>query len=526
VSTQNPKDRLGAGGMLQGLFGPGGDTPQSRRRARRDQERSGASADLDNALGLGAGPGSGGESSVSVAAPSRPSATHTSEVVPLPQRRDASGRLPRRIEQRLTVVPAESQGTGAAPPATAFQLGAASAIPVPPIAPRQPEEDAPLPRVQALLPPLPEAVTSRASSLAVSFALCVVLPVILATLYFSFIASPQYVAEFRFTVKDTTTSAASSQTGSLLSMIGVSGGSSTENYLVADFLTSREAAEALEKRINVKELFAKPGIDWWSRFESSRPMEEFVPYWQKMVKSSYDQITGIAVATVRAFSPEDALLIAGSLVTLSEELVNQISNRSRSDAVKFAQQEVIRAEERLRAIRAKLSDYRSRVGVIDPATSVVASNSTLIQTLRSNLAALETQLATLKLQNMSASAPVVVGLQNQIRSTKEQIQAVEQTVGKSVDGRALSAVIGEYEQLDMERQFAQTMLASAATALDQARASANAQHLYITPYVRPSLPQSATYPRVFLSVLTVAAFAFGFWIAGLMIVRSIRERFH
>lgn len=446
-----------------------------------------------------------------------PDSAPSSDVVPSADRREARNGRPRRIEQRLTVISGQSL-EGASP------LGAAAAFALPSRVPLQPEEVEPAERASVLLPPLPEAVTSRATSAAMGFALCVLLPVILATIYYTLIASPQYVAEFRFTVKDTTSSSAA-QTGSLLAMIGVPSGSSTENYLVTDFLTSREAAEALQKRIKVKELFGKPGLDWWSRFNASRPMEEFVPYWQKMVTSSYDQITGIAVATVRAFSPEDALLIANSLVSLSEELVNQISERSRTDAVKFAQQEVNRAEDRVRANRAKLAEYRSKVGVIDPATSVVASNSTLIQTLRSNLANLETQLATLKRQNLLATSPVIAGLENQVRSTKEQIQAVEGAVGKSKDGSALSAIIAEYEQIEMERQFAATMLASAATALEQARASANAQHLYITPYVRPSLPQSATYPRVFWSVLTVAAFAFGFWIAGLMIVRSIRERF-
>jgi capsular polysaccharide transport system permease protein len=77
----------------------------------------------------------------------------------------------------------------------------------------------------------------------------------------------------------------------------------------------------------------------------------------------------------------------------------------------------------------------------------------------------------------------------------------------------------------MERQFAQTMLTGALQALDQARANANAQHLYITPYVRPSLPTTSTYPDKFLSVLEVGGLAFVFWLILLLIARSMRERF-
>ena len=535
----------GAGKGLQipfGLGDAGSDEERAQsggRNAQREQgDRAGAARKTRGWKGQAADASSNADE---IAAPRERAADRpdgppaSSAVVPLAERRAGQLSNLRRIEQRLTVVPlAAPRPSGAAQASAAQALAASVPLGMPqPLElpeqtpPAQPPKTDPAadPGLQNL-PPLPGMMVSRQDrSTFISFAVCVLLPVVVASIYYLFIASHQYVAEFRFTVKDTSQSSAATPT-SLLSMIGgVAGPSTTENYVVADFLTSRQAAEELQKRIKVVDLYGRSSVDWLSRFNNSRPMEWFIPYWQKMVTASYDQVTGIAVAQVRAFSAEDALLIANSLVALSEELVNQISNRARSDAVTFAQREVDRAEARLRAIRAKLTDYRSRVGVIDPATSVVASNSLLIQTLRSNLATLETQVASLKLQKLQPNAPMMISLENQIRSTKEQIQAVEGTVGKGAEGKALSAVIAEYEQLDLERQFAQTMLAGAATALDQARAASASQHLYITPYVRPSLPQSAIYPRPFMSILTVAVLAFAFWVAFLMVMRSIRERF-
>jgi capsular polysaccharide transport system permease protein len=244
-----------------------------------------------------------------------------------------------------------------------------------------------------------------------------------------------------------------------------------------------------------------------------------------MVTAHYDPVTGIATAAVRAFSPQDALLIANSLVTLSEELVNQIANRSQRGNVRFAEAEVERAQGRLKNVQARMTEYRNRVGVINPTASVVASNSTLVQTMQGNLAQLQTQLETLKRQNLAPNAPAIVTLNNQIKSVKEQLQITEAAVGTSRDGTSLSSVMGEYEQLDLERQFAQAMVTSSMQALDQARANATAQHLYITPYVRPSQPRSSTYPKRFLSTAGVGALAFVFWLIGVLIVRSIRERF-
>jgi capsular polysaccharide transport system permease protein len=359
----------------------------------------------------------------------------------------------------------------------------------------------------------------------ISFLICVLLPVAFAAVYYGFMASNQFVAEFRFTVKD---AAPRTQVANnpLMSIIGgINGTNNADNYLVVDYLTSRQAVEELEKRIGVTKLYSKPMIDWWSRYNPNQPIEKFISYWQAAVTARYDQVTGIAFAQVKAYTPEDALLIATSLVALSEELVNSIASRTQNDAVRFAEREVQKSEKRLLETRAKLTEYRNRTGVIDPTASVAASNAALVQSLRATLAQLETQQSALLRQQLDPTSPTLSVLNNQIRSTKEQLQKVESSILQDRDGVSLSRVVAEYEQLDLERQFAQTMVTSAMQALDQARASAASQHLYITPYVQPHLPQSATYPRRFFSVLVVAGIAFLIWIIALLVGRSIRERF-
>lgn len=407
----------------------------------------------------------------------------------------AASRPPQRIEQRLTVI--SRQGTPAIETRTEYVL--------------------------------PGAVAKKNSyAIYIAFFLCVIVPTILAAIYYGYIASNQYVAEFRFSVQDAVSGSSSttSALSGLAALTGSASSSSTTNYIVVDYLKSREAAEELQKRINIISLYSKPGIDWWNRFDASKPMEKFATYWDGKVSATFDQVTGIASASIRAFSPQDALLISQTLVKLSEELVNRIANRSATDAVRFAQREVERAEERLKSDRAKLAAYRSRVGVIDPTTSVSASNATLVQNQRATLSQLETQLDALTRQNLSPNAPVVMSLKNQIKATKEQLARTEADVGRGLNGTALSKIVGEYEQLNLEIQFASAAVTSTRQALDQARANAANQHLYITPYVQPSLPESSTYPNRFTSTLTVGLLAFGAWLIGLLLVRSIRERFN
>ncbi len=368
-------------------------------------------------------------------------------------------------------------------------------------------------------------VRRRSYAALISFAICVILPVIVASVYYVFIASNEYVSEFRFAVTDSNATSTPSAASGLAALLGGSTVANTsQNYLVADYLTSREAVDQLEAKIDIKNLYSKPTVDWWSRFDASKPIEKFLPYWQKMITANYDQVTGLATAQIRAFSPQDAYLIASALVGLAEKLVNDIATRPQKDAVRYAENEVRRAEDRLKEIRAEMTKYRNTRSVIDPNSSVVVSNVTLAQNLRASLIQLQTELGSLLQQNINATSPTIQVLQSRINATKAQLTGVEAQISKSTDGnQALSKVVGEYEQLDLERQFAQNMVTSTMQTLEQARATAAAQHLYITPYVRPSMPQSATYPKRLASIAMVALTSFLIWIFGVLLLRSIRE---
>lgn len=359
-----------------------------------------------------------------------------------------------------------------------------------------------------------------------SFLCLVVLPVGAATAYFGFLASNQYVSEFHFTVQDTSASSAPTATNPIVTALGGAGaGASSQNYVVVDYLKSRQAIDELESRVNVRAMYARPDIDWFYRLPTSKPMESFVRYWDRIVAADFDQLTGLATVKIRAFSPADAKQIADTLVTLSEELINRIAMRTNTDAVRFAEAEVVRQQSYLEKVRTRLLDFRNKAGVIDANASIGASNSTLSQSLRANLAQLETNLATLMKQNLPANASSVLYLKSQINATKDQIRTVEALVGKNLDGKPLSTLVGEYEQLDMERQFAQTMVTGAMQALDAARQTASSQHLYITPYVRPALPESATYPHRWTSIFLFAAAAIVIWTLLTLIVRSVREHY-
>lgn len=381
--------------------------------------------------------------------------------------------------------------------------------------------------------PYIEALPQRRRSISwgglISFLLCVVLPTLLASVYYLWIASDQYVVEWRFAVRDSntaTTTSSAAVTATTLSAIlgGSTAASAPDNYMVTEYIKSGQAVADLERRINLTKLYSRSDIDFLSRLDGNLPIEKVVRYWQYMASASFDIVTGNAIAEVRAFTAKDALLIADTLVELTEDLINGAVLRPQLEAVRYAEAEVRRAEDRVKKNRLELAEYRNGAAVIEPNSSVVLSNATLASTLRQLIAQYQTDLAAMLSGGVGQNASQVQSLRLRIKATQEQLKAVEAEVRSAKQGdQSLSEVVGRYEQLDAERQFALAMLTSTMQSLEQARSNSMARRLFVVPYVRPALPQSSVYPNRPVAIATVAGACLLLWTIALLLGRSIRE---
>ena len=134
------------------------------------------------------------------------------------------------------------------------------------------------------------------------------------------------------------------------------------------------------------------------------------------------------------------------------------------------------------------------------------------------------ELATLKAY-MKDDAPPVKVIKARIRSLEAQKKALarEMTDPDSTRPDALSRILGAYEQLESERKFAEVAYQHALAGLDQARANADRQRVFIASFVPPRLPEEALYPRRWRALATVALFAFALWAIGGLAVQSIRD---
>lgn len=365
----------------------------------------------------------------------------------------------------------------------------------------------------------------RRSIMAWTLALVVALPTILAAIYFGLIASDQYVVEMRFAVKNTSQSQSTDVLG-VFAGLPAATSAVTDSYIVIDHMMSRELLDKLEEKIGIRAIYSRPGVDYLSRFDTTETAEEFVKYWRKMVKAGFDGSSQIVAVDVKAFTPADAKLVAENILSLSEELVNDLSARARADAVKHAQQEVKRMEDRLRVNRTALRAFRDTEQEFDPAKKVEARYA-ILGKLEEEITSRKARLANLR-SFMGVEAPSVKVLTSEIAALERQLEEERSKLGRVEQGKgtttqSIGSLAANYEELVVDREFAEKSYLSALASLERARIEADRQQRYLAAFVRPTLPQEALYPKRILNICSVLGISLVLWALGVLITYAVRD---
>lgn len=375
-----------------------------------------------------------------------------------------------------------------------------------------------------LLPLLPSR--PHLSLRVLSFILVAVLPTALTADYLLAIAADQYVAEFRFTLS--TVDAPRLDALSLFSGTPAAVGSpaALESQILVQYIRSRAIVDDLDRSLDLRQLFAAPQADWWSRLAQPATIEELVRFWRGQVDPFYDPATGTVRVRVRAFAAGDALRLAQAIGAACDRLVNELSLRARRDALEAAESELTQTQRRLAAVLADMRAFRDREGLIDPAKAADA-DSILAGRLHEEVIATNARLAMLRTY-MRDDAPTVRVLKARIRGLDAQRRLLAQRLtardGVAATGaEPLSSALSSYEELQNRQKFAEAAYQLALRGVDSARAEADRQHVFIASFVPPSLPEEASYPRRWRSLSVIALMAFALWAIGGLVMQSVRD---
>jgi capsular polysaccharide transport system permease protein len=347
-------------------------------------------------------------------------------------------------------------------------------------------------------------------------------PTLLAAVYYFGIASDLYMSEAKFVVRGP--GANKELAGGVAGLIQSSsfGAGEEEAQWVQEYMMSRDAVRKLDRQYDLRELLARPEADFLSRYPGITPwrhdFEALYKSYGRFVSVDMDGETGVSVLKVEAYRPEDAQTIAKALLAYSEQLVNQLDERTRRDALRSFQSEVDGTEQQIAKIQDQLTAYRERQQMLDP-KSASEGPLKLLADLNTQRASARAQLT--DLMKNSPRSPEVPVIRTRIESLDTLI-ADERTKITGNSG-SVAAAETEYERLDEARKLAEAQLTSAFKSLEAARLEAQRQQLYLETIVQPDLPDFPLYPQRVVSFSMVLASCLLFYGIAWLLVASVRE---
>ncbi|KIQ71422.1 Capsule polysaccharide export inner-membrane protein (plasmid) [Wenxinia marina DSM 24838] len=360
-----------------------------------------------------------------------------------------------------------------------------------------------------------------------SFVLLVVGPTLVAGWYMWFRAADRYVSTAGFSVR-------TEEVGSAIELLGgiaqMSGSSSSDTDILYDYIQSQELVRRIDDALDLRAIWSRvpASVDPVFAYDPPGTIEDLTEYWRDMVRVYNDGTTGLLELRVQAFTPEDAQAIAQMIYDMSAQMINELSAIARADATGYAREELDTAVERLKTAREAITQFRNRTQIVDPAASI-QSQMGILSSLQAQLAQTLVDLDLLR-DTTNEGDPRIAQTENRIAAIESRIAEERNKLGFGTaegavnDGTAFADLVGEYERLIVDLQFAEQSYTAALATFDSSVAEARRQSRYLAAHVRPTLAEAPTLPRRLELTLLTALFAFLAWAILVLAAYAIRDR--
>ncbi len=370
-----------------------------------------------------------------------------------------------------------------------------------------------------------------------SFAVLVMVPVIATMWYLHERAAARYVSKASFTVR---TEEPARHLDLFGAMTNISGASSSDPDILYRFIQSQQLVIAADRVLDLRTLWQKGNPDQDPLFAYHAPgtIEDLVHYWGRMVSVYADSVSGLIDVEVQAFTPQDAQRINRFIYEESSAMMNRLSSVMREDTTRHARENLAMAVKTTKAARAALTEFRNLNQIIDPHVSM-ESQMGILASLQNQLAETLIDLDLLMQSSTHSGDPRVARAQRRMDAIETRIAQERGKLGlgrspvtvsdtsaeeQKADTNKFSDLVGEYERLLTDLEFAEETLASARVSYDAALAEANRQTRYLAAHVQPTIAESASYPNVAQTLPLVGLFSFLLWSIVVLVVFALWDR--
>ncbi len=349
-----------------------------------------------------------------------------------------------------------------------------------------------------------------------SFAL-VLLASLLVVFYYGVMASPRYVSESQFVVKQ----ASSGDVPMLgLAALGSVSPSMRDALILQKYIRSREMAMALDAAVSLKAHYERSDWDVFSKLAAHSATEDYIKYYQKHIGINHDEMSDVLYVEVQTFDSEYSLTVAKTLLTLSEKFINNLGAKMAQEQMAYAQKEVERSYKVLSENQNTLISFQDKFELYNPEQrSGALANA--INGLESEIITQQTELKSL-LAFMRAGAPEVKAKQIRVDALIEQL-AEEKNRLTNHDKQSLNKINVSFNEIKLNTELAMDLYKSSLVSLESVRSEAYKKLKHLLVIEHPALAQQDKYPARIHSILTWFICLILLYFIGRLLLSIVKE---
>lgn len=319
----------------------------------------------------------------------------------------------------------------------------------------------------------------------------IMLPMMVLMVYLVIFSQARYMSESKVAVKRSDDLISSHLNVGLLP--GVSNPGSVEDaFYLKEYINSPDMLAVLDKELDFKQAFSKSGLDFINQLSSGESTEGFLRYYRSRISVTYDDKAGLLTLRTQGFNPEFALHFNQAILKQSERFINELSHHIARGQLAFAEAELEKSRQRLKASKDELLDYQNNNNVLDPEAQALATNQ-LVNTLIAQKTQMEAELRNL-LTYLRDDAPQVVNINNAIAAMQAQIESEKNKI-TAPQGDKLNQMAADFDAIKFKVAFDNQLYTSALNAIEKTRVESARKLKVLSVISSPQLAQDSTFPN-------------------------------
>ncbi len=331
----------------------------------------------------------------------------------------------------------------------------------------------------------------------------VLVPLIVAIVYYAIFAANRYVSKAEIAVRQTENeNSAISNAPGLALLLGATNPTSREETLyLRQYIESVDMLNVLKKELDWTGHYASIYSDpiYWLEKEASQA--DSLAYYNKVVKVHFDTETGLLEVQVEAFDPEFSEKVLQVILKESERFVNELSHKLTRDQLAFVERELETARSNYELRRDEMLEFQAKNNLLN-AEATITARSEMIASMEAALATEKAKLSALT-ASLSANAPQVQQQRRKIAAIDRQLNVETQRLISQGGNSKLNTVAATFRDLSIRATIAEEAYKISLASLENTRIEMNKKFRSLAVIVSPNLPDSAIYPDRLYNLLVV-----------------------